>query len=275
MISDLSLDAFEVEITDAVATVWLRGPGPGNAMGPEFFEELPVVMTSLGADPHVRAIVLAGRGDHFCSGLNLKSMAPLLEPMIHSDSAETRLAFLDEVTALQGTISSVAECPKPVIAAVSGWCIGGGVDLIAAADIRLAASNANFSIREAKLAIVADIGSLQRLVDIVGDGHLRQLAMTGEDFDAEHAARIGLVNAVHDSPELTLAAARAIARRIAANSPLVTRGIKNVLGVVRRPRVDAGLQHVAVWNAAFLGSEDLREALSAFADRRAPNYVGR
>ena len=128
----------------------------------------------------------------------------------------------------------MAGCRKPVIAAVSGWCIGGGVDVIAAADIRLASADAKFSIREVKVAIVADLGSLQRLAGIIGEGHLRELAFTGKDIDAARAEKIGLVNDVYPDQDAVLAAARELAADIAANPPLVVQGVKDVLG--QRPR---------------------------------------
>jgi enoyl-CoA hydratase len=162
-----------------------------------------------------------------------------------------------------------------VIAAVSGWCIGGGLDVIAATDIRLASADAKFSVREVKVAIVADLGSLQRLSGIVGEGHLRELAYTGRDIDAARAEKINLVNDVYPDQEALLAAARQLAADIAANPPLVVQGVKDVLGHRREQDVAAGLRYVAAWNAAFLPSEDLGEAVQAFLERRPPEFNGK
>ncbi|HWU21321.1 MAG TPA: enoyl-CoA hydratase-related protein, partial [Nocardioides sp.] len=134
--------------------------------------------------------------------------------------------------------------------------------------------DAKFSIREAKVAIVADLGSLQRLVGIIGDGHLRELALTGDDIDAARAQQIGLVNSLYADGDSLRAAAAGLAGRIAANSPLVTSGIKDVLDAERGPRVEAGLRYVAVWNSAFLLSDDLHEAVGAFLEKRPPSYTG-
>ena len=157
----------------------------------------------------------------------------------------------------------MAACRKPVIAAVHGWCIGGGVDLISAADVRLASADAKFSIREARLAIVADVGSLQRLRGIIGEGQLRELALTGKDITAERAEQIGLVNDVLPDQEALMAAALEMAGEMAANSPLAVAGTKAVLNEGREEDIARGLRHVALWNSAFLHSEDLLEAVAA------------
>jgi enoyl-CoA hydratase len=258
-----------------VATVTLRGPGKGNALGPDFWRELPQVFTALDEDEAVRAVVLTGSGSHFSYGLDLHAMLPAWSEVLGDRSlAKPRDDFLRDIRRMQQGVSRVAECRKPVIAAVSGWCIGGGVDVIAAADIRLASADAGFSVREARMAIVADLGSLQRLAGIIGEGQLRRLAFTGEDIGADRAREIGLVGDVHDDQETTLAAASELAGRIAANPPLAVQGAKDVLGAVREQQVSAGLRYVSAWNAAFLPSEDLREATNAFAEGRAPEFTG-
>jgi enoyl-CoA hydratase len=269
------LVSLRVDRRDNVAEVTLLGPGKGNAMGPDSWRELPLVFADLDADAEVRAIVLTGSGSHFSYGLDLPAMlGELGEGMAPGASAAARDQLLQTIRAMQGAVSAVADCRTPVIAAVSGWCIGAGVDLIAAADVRVGGADAKFSVREVKVAIVADLGSLQRLAGIIGEGHLRELALTGADIDAERAARVGLINDVYPDRDATLAAAHDLAAQIAANPPLVVRGVKEILDHDRRPRVEAGLRYVAAWNAAFLPSEDLGEALTAFLDRRPPRFTG-
>lgn len=157
---------------------------------------------------------------------------------------------------------------------MSGWCIGGGVDLITACDVRLASKDARFSVREVKLAMVADVGTLARLPAIVGQGVARELALTGDDFDAARAQRIGLVNEVYESQAALLDAARAMAARIAKNSPLVTRGIKEVMNAQSELAAAQSLATVALWNSAFLPSKDLLEAMGAFLEKREPTFTG-
>ena len=269
------LESLTVEVKDNVAQVTLIGPGKGNAMGPEFWAEMPVVIAELDADPEVRAIVLTGSGNNFCFGLNLLTMGSTLSDTMAGDvSARPRRDFHAHLKDLQQSISAVADCRTPTIASIHGWCIGGGVDLISAVDIRYASADAKFSVREVKLAIVADVGSLARLPYILSDGHLRELALTGKDIDAARAAKIGLVNDVLPDAEAALAAAHATAAEIAANSPLVTRGIKDVLDEQRTADVAASLRYVAAWNSAFLPSRDLKEATSAMFSKRAPIFTG-
>ncbi|GAA0646555.1 crotonase/enoyl-CoA hydratase family protein [Kutzneria viridogrisea] len=276
MLEDEKLVSLSVEVRGHVAEVTLLGPGKGNAMGPDFWRELPLVFGALDADPQVRAVVLTGSGKHFSYGLDLPAMMPSWAELLGDQAlAEPRTRFLDDLRRLQQAVTSVAACRKPVIAAVSGWCIGGGVDVVAAADIRVASEDAKFSVREVKVAIVADLGSLQRLAGIIGEGHLRELAFTGKDVDARRAERIGLVNDVYPDQEATLRAARELAAEIAANPPLVVQGAKDVLDAVRGPQVAAGLRYVGAWNAAFLPSKDLGEAVQAFVERRPPEFQGR
>lgn len=148
------------------------------------------------------------------------------------------------------------------------------MDLISAADVRYASADAKFSIREVKVAIVADMGSLQRLPGIIGDGHLRELALTGKDIDAARAEKIGLVNDVYPDQEALLDAAFATATEIADNPPLVVQGTMDVLDQARATRIAEGLRYVAAWNAAFLASKDLTEAITAMFQKRPPAFKG-
>ena len=268
-------ESVTIEHKDHVAQVTLIGPGKGNAMGPAFWSELPKVFADLDADRDVRAIVLTGSGRNFSYGLDLPAMGGMLAPVLaEGASAAPRSDFHAEVLRMQHTISAVADCRTPTVAAIHGWCIGGGVDLISAVDIRYASADAKFSVREVKLAMVADVGSLARLPLILSDGHLRELALTGKDIDAARAEKIGLVNDVFADPDATLAAAHATAAEIAGNPPLTVRGVKDVLDQQRVSQVSASLRYVAAWNAAFLPSKDLSEGISATFAKRPPKFTG-
>lgn len=287
-----------LEADQGVATVWLARPDARNAMGPEFWRDLPLAMAAVSADAGVRAVVVAAEGAHFSVGLDLRGMAHLLgdgggngdtesgggpgaeggptTPATSTASPAARaLATRAELRRLQDAINAVARCPKPVIGAVHGYCIGAGVDLVAACDIRLASPDALFSVREAKMAIVADLGSLQRLPRIIGKGQVAELAYTGKDVSAARALEIGLVNDVLPDAAAALDAARALAGEIAANSPLAVQGTKAVLAASDGRTVGEGLDYVATWNAGFLQSDDLAEAMIAFMEKRPPNFTGR
>ena len=267
--------ALRVERDGAVAEVVLCGPAKGNAMGPDLFRELPEVFGELDRDAAVRVVVLRGDGPHFCYGLDLMAMLGTLGPLVTGrPSAGQRAALLDLVRELQGAMEAVARCRKPVLCAIHGWCIGGGLDLAAACDVRHAAADARFSLREVKLAIVADLGSLQRLPRLIGEGQTRELAYTGKNIDAAEALRIGLVNAVHATPEKLLEAVRVTAKEIADNPPLAVQGAKQVLEWNDRLGVADGLRLVAQWNGAFLPSDDLLEAFTAFSEKRPPKFTG-
>ena len=271
----MSEPRFEIAREGHVATVTLAGSGGKPVMDAAFFTELRATFTALDTDADVRAIVVRGARGSFSFGLDLGEAAGTFGGYYAAGGASGREQFLGLIRDWQDVVTTVAACRKPTVAAIEGWCIGGGVDLAAACDVRLATEDAQFSVREAKVAIVADLGSLQRLVGMIGDGHLRELALPGDDIDAGRAREIGLVNATYADGDALLAAAADLAGRMAANSPLVLRGIKDVLDAERGPRVEAGLRYTAVWNAAFLLSDDLQEALGSFAERRPPRFTGK
>ena len=181
-----SSEVLTIEREGPLAILWLDRPEARNAMGGAFWSDLPLAMAGLSDDPEVRVVVVAARGPHFSAGLDLTDAATGVlgggdgggADRVPSRAARAA-AIRRQVLRLQASITSVADCPKPVIAAVHGACIGGGVDLISACDVRLAAADAVFSVRETKIAIVADVGSLQRLPRIIGAGHVAELAYTG------------------------------------------------------------------------------------------------
>ena len=269
-------DVLTVERDGHVATLWLDDADHRNAMGPAFWNDLPLAMAELSEDIDVRAVVVAAKGPHFTAGLDLASMGGTVLGGGDDDgsAASRRLHMYRRIKKLQASITSVAECPKPVIAAIQGACIGGGVDLISACDIRLAAADARFSVRETRIAIVADVGTLQRLPRIIGAGHVAELVYTGKDVDAEHALRINLVNEVLPDHDAVVAAARALAAEIAANSQLAVQGSKLILQAGDDFSIEQSLDHVALWNAAFIQSDDLTEAMAAFFAKRPPEFRG-
>lgn len=262
-----------VERSEGVAIVTLVS----QTMPPRFFFELRDAFVELGKDDTLRAVIIQGGEDGaFSLGLDLPATMKNYGALFTGEGlAGPRTELLQLIRDLQSSINAVAECPVPVIAAVHGWCIGGGLDLISACDIRLASRDAKFSLRETQIAIVADLGSLQRLPSIVGKGHARELAFTGMDIDAARAAAIGLVNHIYGDAAAVRQAAYELAVEISSNPPLTVRGVKDVLNYCEDKPACDGLGYVAAWNAAFLASEDLVEALAAFLEKREPEFKGR
>lgn len=261
------------------AVLWLDRAEARNAMGRAFWADLPLAMGAVSSDPDVRAVVVAARGPHFSVGLDLKEMAAMLTDGEATGAAPTSAAARAHATrrsvvAMQAAVSAVADCPKPVIAAVQGYCLGGATDLATACDLRLASADAIFSVRETRVAMVADLGSLQRLPRIVGAGHAAELALTGRDVDAERAHAIGLVNEVFPDTGSLLAGAREMAAELAALSPLAVQGTKAILAANDGRTVRQGLDYVATWNAGMLMSNDLTEAMTAFLEKRSPRFSG-
>ena len=254
---------------NGVLTLTLLGPGKGNAMGPEFWAELPQAIDEINRMDDVRAVIVRGSGDHFSYGLDLPQMMPRLAAMVGANQmADRRRELMDMIRQMQSGFQKMHESPKPFIAAVHGWCIGGGLNMISAADIRLCSATAKFSLREAKLAITPDIGGLQWLPRIVGEGITREMAFTAGDYDAAFALRTGLVNHVLDTPEALFAKADEIGQQIADNAHLAVQGAKAVLNYSLDKSIEAGLQYVAVWNSSQLQSIDFSEAMEATSERR-------
>lgn len=262
----------EVTRDGHVGTLWLNRPDKLNALSEDMWRDIPEAVAALDADEGVRVIVLAGRGDAFTVGIDVDMLAGL-QPTGRS-TASSNFHLYSEIKRLQATVSSFAETAKPVIAAIHGYCLGAGANLISACDIRLASADAQISIRETRMGLVADIGGLQRLPGIVGNGVTAEMAMTGDDYPASWALEKGLVNQVFDDREALLEGAAELAGRIAANSPLVIRGIKRVLQANDGRTIDQALDYVAQWNSSFLVSNDLAEALTAFHEKRDPDFTG-
>lgn len=263
-------DRVMIGLEGHVAHVELARAEKLNAMDGEMFAAIGQAFRSLGTDSRVRAILLSGRGRHFSAGLDLAYAGSQFPPT--DDPGRAAEARLRHVKYLQDAFSAVEKARAPVIAAIQGGCIGAGVDLAAACDLRVAAADAFFQVAEVDVAITADLGTLQRLTHLIPHGILRELAYSGRRMGAEEAARYGLVNQVAESAAAALDAARELARTIAAKSPLAVAGAKLSLNYSRGRPVEEGLRHVALWNAGTMASADLAEALRSRRDKAAPDF---
>jgi len=259
-----------VEVADGVAHVELARPDKLNAMDRDMFAAIGDGFRRLGSDPEVRAIVLSGRGRHFSAGLDLEYASRQFPP--GGDPARAAEARLRHIEWLQDAFGAVERARPPVIAAVHGGCVGAGVDLVGACDLRVVADGAFFQVAEVDVAITADLGTLQRLGYLIPHGVLRELAYTGRRMGADEAFRYGFVNRVEPGREAALAAAFELARTIAAKSPLAVAGAKRSLNHSRGRPVEEGLRDVALWNAATLAGDDLTEAVQARLAKTDPKF---
>jgi enoyl-CoA hydratase len=267
----MSYTAFLLDIQQHVAQVRINRPAQANALDQTSWEELPRLMQQLDADPAVRVIVLGGSGKHFCAGIDTQ-MLMAMNPVHIKEEGRKREHIFHTISRLQAALTAVEQCGKPVIAAIHGACIGAGLELVAACDLRYASEEAYVQLKEIDLGIVADLGGLQRLPHLIPAGIVRELAFTGRRMPAAEALQRGLVNQVFPSPEALQTAASALATEIAAKSPLVTRGIKRSLNYARDHSVEAGLRDVATWNAATLLSSDLAQAVQAQLTKQSPTF---
>lgn len=272
MLGPMSYEHLEIDMADGVGWIWLNRPEKRNALSEDMWTDLPQAVLRLSDEPAVRSVVVAGRGPAFSVGIDLAFLAGL-SPQGASPAVANRSTYR-KIKELQQTMTAFAACPKPVIAAVHGYCLGAGIDLITACDIRLAASDATFGVRETRLGLVADVGTLQRLPQIIAPGHCAELVYTGRDIDAAEAARIGLVNRIYTDIDELMDGAGIIARQIAANSPLAVEGSKAVMTAGGGRSVTEALDYVALWNSAFLVSNDLFEGLAAASEKRPGNFTG-
>ncbi|CAM6034657.1 unnamed protein product [Sphagnum compactum] len=255
------------EGNSGVAWLSLHRPTRFNALDAGLFRSLPLAIAKLDGNPDVRVIVLTGSGAHFCAGIDLSTFAQIAGGGggggRRNQTKKKEKKLRRDVKELQSSFTAFEECRKPVIAAIHGACIGGGIDMITACDLRYCTKDASFSVKEVDVAITADLGTLQRLPRLIGHGNTMELALTGRKFTGSEAKSMGLVQDVYDSKAELLAAVETLAKQIASKSPLAVVGIKAVLLKSRDLTVAQGLEYVALWNAAMLISQDLKTAIQA------------
>lgn len=266
------LSTLELKLEDRVAQVRLNRPDKANAMSREVWTDLRRAFDWIDATPEARIAVISGNGAHFTSGIDLSMLAGVADEVDDDCEGRKREKLRRVILELQDCLSSLERCRKPVIAAIHGACIGGGIDLATCADMRYSSADAFFSIKEIDMGMTADVGTLQRLPRLIGDGMVRELAYTGRQFTAEEAKAMGLVNRVFESREALLAGVMQIATQIAGKSPLAIRGAKEMIVYARDHSVADSLNYVATWNAAMLMSSDLQEAMMAGMQKSTPKF---
>ena len=263
--------AFNVDVNDGVAHVQINRPEKINAMNAEFWSEIREIFAWVEDTAEVRVVVLSGAGKHFSSGIDLMLLAQVAG-LLGKEVGRNARTLKRKIEELQSSFNAVDECSKPVIAAIQGYCLGGAIDLISACDMRYSTTDAQFAIKEVDIGMAADVGTLQRLPHIIGDGIMRELAYTGRIVEGEEAQRIGLVNRTYPDQEALMAGVFEIARSIAQKSPIAIQGSKEMIRYMRDHSIADGLNYIATWNAAMLQSEDLRVAMAAHMNKQAPEF---
>lgn len=265
-------EALDVSSENRIANIQLNRPDKANAISATMWKELKDVFDWVDGKPEVRVAVLSGQGKHFSAGIDFEFLSAIYNEVNELSEGRRQERLRQIIIGLQDSVTAIERCRKPVIAAIHGACIGGGIDLITACDIRYATVDARFSIKEVDLAVVADTGTLQRLPRLIGDGLFRELAYTGLEFDGVKAHSMGLVNKVFPDQTSLLAGVRELASEIAAKSPLAIRGIKEILIYSRDHTVAEGLNYVATWNTAIGLSKDVQEAVTAYLQDRCAEF---
>ena len=272
----MSYACFEVRIENNIAHVILNRPDKRNAMNADFWQELPEIIKDIDRVPKARVIVLSSKGPHFSAGLDLTSFSNIdqsPEPDPEQKKLQRSAAFYDNVLHIQNAFTCMEEARIPVLCCIQGGAIGGGVDLATACDIRYATEDAFLIIQETNIGMTADVGTFPRLVKLIPEGYVREMAYTGRRVNANEARQMGLINEVYPDQETMLTAVMAIAAEIANKAPTAIYGCKRMINYARDHSTADGLDYIAIWNASMLKLEEIQEAISANAEGRPGDFL--
>ena len=265
---------FKYNLKDHIAHVILSRGEELNTMIKDFWTELPNLIDEISNEAQARVILISAEGKHFTAGMDLRNFTDSELAGNNEHQGLQNEAIYRLTKDLQYSFSSLEKSRIPVIVAIHGACVGGGVDMISACDIRYATKDAFFCIQETNLGLVADVGTLQRLPKLIPEGIVRELALTGRKFHADEALKYGLISSISDDQESMMEKAINTAKEIASKSPLAISGIKEVINYSRDHSVDESLNYVAIWNAAMKYEDDLKETFIAKMEKREEVFQG-
>ena len=271
----MAYECFAVEISDKVAEIRLNRPESYNSMIPTFWTELPAILGELDRSGEARAIVLSSSGKHFCSGMDLSVFTGSGSNLQGDDRGEVgrqRANMRRGILELQETFSCLEKIRMPVLAAVQGGAVGGGVDMITACDMRYMSADAFVCIQEINIGMTADVGTLQRLPKIIPEGIARELAYTGRRMSAEEAKSCGLVNEVFPDAEALRQGVFDVAREIASRSPLAIWGTKEMINYARDHSTEDSLNYIATWQTGMFQPRDMAESFAAKRESREAEF---
>ncbi len=270
----MSYETFKVEIINHVAHVAINRPTKANSLNKQAWADMKAIFEAADKNPEIRCIILSGEGKHFCAGIDLSMLMDITGLDKFKCEARKREKFIEDLAYLQDCITAIEKCRKPVIAAIQKACVGGGVDVVSACDMRYATEDAYFCIKEVDMGLVADVGTMQRLPKIISYGMACEMAYTGRNVYGQEAEKIGLVNRCYADKEAMMEDVIKMAENIAGKSPVVIRGSKQILQYTRDHSVEESLKHMRVWNAAMIFSTDIQEAFASTMQKRKPVYEG-
>ena len=272
----MNYESFKYTSEEGVGHLILDKGEDLNKMTMNFWYELPRILDEIDKDASLRVLILSSTGKHFCAGMDLKNFGTL------GNDAEKKTNVPDKARIgerlyrvakeLQDMLSKLEKLRIPVLAGIQGGCIGGGLDLVTAADMRFASKDAFFCIQEVNIGMAADIGTLQRLPRVIPEGKVRELAYTGRRMPAGEALEAGLVNKVYESHEEMVSGLKEMAAVIASKSPLAVYGTKAILNFSRDHTIAEGLEYNALWSGAMLPQEDMAEAMMSNIEKREPEF---
>lgn len=266
-----AFECFNVKIENHIAHIRLARPQVANAMNMTFWNELPAIVKDISDNARARVIVISGEGKHFTAGMDLAVFGGGADQS-HIEAGRRRERLMQTVLMLQKTFSCLEEARMPVLAAIQGACVGGGMDFVSAADMRYCTKEAFFSIAEINIGMTADVGTFPRMGYVMPQGLVREMAFTGRRMMAEEAKACGFVNEVFDTHEAMMQAVTGHAKEIASKSPLAIWGSKEMLNYGRDHSVADALKHIAVWQTGMFQPGDMAESFTAQQEKRAPEF---
>jgi len=274
----MNYSCFDVSIANDVAHIVLNRPDKRNSMIHEFWDELPTIVQSIDQNSTARVIVLSSTGPHFTSGLDTSIFGSSVESSDNPEDVEKakrqRSAKLyDTIKHMQKSFTCLEQCRIPVIAAIQGGAIGGGVDLVTACDLRYMTEDGFLSIYEINIGMTADVGTFPRITHLLPEGIVKELAYTGRRISAQEAKQHGLVNEIYTDHEAMLEATMGIARQIATKAPLAVYGSKKIINYSRDHSTADSLDYISLWNASMLQPDEISEAFAAAQEEREGDFV--